>query len=79
MEKSDLTIRGFRVREQHIVGEKKAPGLPAPQGNSRDAFRRVGKIQKPYLLSAGLAPKSRRPFTAVRAARTFGILVAAAP
>jgi hypothetical protein len=36
--------------------------------------------QKIYLLSAiGVAPKSRRPFTAVRAARAAGMLAAAAP
>jgi hypothetical protein len=38
------------------------------------------KTLKTYLLSAtGLAPKSRRPFTTVRAARALGWLAAAAP
>jgi hypothetical protein len=59
---------------------KKAPEVPAPEGDSRDAVKRVGKFLKTYLLSAiGLAPKSRRLLTAVRAARTLGMLAAAAP
>ncbi len=38
------------------------------------------KFLSTYLLSAiGLAPKSRRLFTAVRAARALGIFAAAAP
>src|ERR1700689_4066644 len=48
-------------------------------GLARCGHTRV-TYQKIYLLSAmGLAPKSRRPLTAVRAARAAGILAAAAP
>jgi hypothetical protein len=48
---------------------------------SSESFKQKRRTQNPYLLSAtdGLVPKSRRLFTAVRAARTLGWFAAAAP
>ncbi len=60
-------------------GAGKFPG--ATKEESREMRSGEGlTYQKTYLLSAiGLAPTSRRPFTAVRAARAAGMLAAAAP
>jgi len=63
------------------LGQKKAPeGTGATRVTREMRSRESGKNLKSYLLSAmGLAPKSRRLLTAVRAARTLGMFAAAAP
>jgi hypothetical protein len=74
---SEILPTAFLLRN---VSKKGAGGFRRHEGDSRDAGKRVGKILKNYLLSAvGLAPKSRRPLTAVRAARAAGWVEAAAP
>jgi hypothetical protein len=69
-----------RCPESWIATKKGAGIFP---GAKRTREMRSGEVvtyQKSYLLSAmGLAPKSRRLLTAVRAARAAGILAAAAP
>lgn len=64
---------GAKSNARFSRSKKGAGILRRHEGDSRDAGKRVGKILKNYLLSAvGLAPKSRRPLTAVRAARAAG-------
>jgi hypothetical protein len=67
-----------------IEGKKKAPeGLPAPRvSREMRSSEKVFPTSQNYLLSAmgvGMAPNSLRGFTAVRAARAFGMFAAAAP
>jgi hypothetical protein len=77
-----ITESSFNVKRQAFSAQKRAPeGSGAMREDAREM--RSSESLKPeriYLLSAmGLAPKSRRLFTAVRAARTLGIPAAAAP
>jgi hypothetical protein len=63
-----------------LVNKKGAGFYPAPRVSREMRSSEKLKSEQTYLLSAmGLAPKSRRPLTAVRAARAAGMLAAAAP
>jgi hypothetical protein len=62
-----------------VVTTKKGAGNSGAE-NAREMRSSEGYLLETYLLSAiGLAPRSRRPLTAVRAARAAGIFAAAAP
>ena len=60
--------------------KKKAPEAAGANEAREMRSSESDKSEGTYLLSAmGLAPRSRRPLTAVRAARAAGMLAAAAP
>ena len=67
---------------EDLSATTKIKKAPEGAGATRTREMRSGEFlpTKTYLLSAmGLAPRSRRPFTAVRAARAAGMFAAAAP
>jgi hypothetical protein len=68
---------GFR---RHEAREMRSSESGKSRSTNSGRQIQIDKFKETYLLSAmGLAPKSRRLFTAVRAARAAGILAAAAP
>jgi len=74
--RTQLATPGFEA----VPARKKAPESSGARGTREMRSSESVKLLKTYLLSAiGLAPKSRRLLTAVRAARTLGMLAAAAP
>ena len=71
---------GMSRQTQSIAAKKKGAGRFRRHEAREMRSSESDKSEESYLLSAmGLAPKSRRLLTAVRAARAAGILAAAAP